>query len=68
MPDMTERKARRRVGHKDVDRDTFALAIETSGGNVRKDLQGKMRHDCLTGDPEDIVHLDWSREWPHDLP
>lgn len=25
-------------------------------------------HNCLTGDPEDIVHLDWSREWRHDLP
>lgn len=24
--------------------------------------------DCLTGDPEDIVRMDWSREWKHDLP
>lgn len=21
------------------------------------------RHDCLEGDPEDIVHVDWSDEW-----
>jgi len=21
------------------------------------------RHDCLDGDPDDIVHLDWSDEW-----
>ena len=24
--------------------------------------------DCLTGDPEDIVHMDWSDEWNHGLP
>ena len=24
--------------------------------------------DCLIGDPEDIVHLDWSGEIHHDLP
>jgi hypothetical protein len=27
-----------------------------------------VKHDCLRGDPESIVHLDWSREWRHDLP
>ena len=27
-----------------------------------------VKHDCLRGDPEGIVHLDWSREWRHDLP
>ena len=27
------------------------------------------RHpDCLVGDPEEIVHLDWSGEVHHDLP
>jgi antitoxin (DNA-binding transcriptional repressor) of toxin-antitoxin stability system len=26
------------------------------------------KHDCLKGDPEEIVHLDWSKEWRHDLP
>ncbi|OQY57617.1 MAG: hypothetical protein B6245_16120 [Desulfobacteraceae bacterium 4572_88] len=24
--------------------------------------------DCLRGDPEDIVHMDWTKEWKHDLP
>lgn len=24
--------------------------------------------DCLVGDPEDLVHLDWSGEMHHDLP
>ena len=27
-----------------------------------------VQHDCLRGDPEALVHLDWSREWRHDLP
>ncbi len=27
-----------------------------------------VKHDCLRGDPEAIVHLDWSGEWRHDLP
>lgn len=27
-----------------------------------------VKHDCLTGDPESIVHLDWSAEWKNDLP
>lgn len=26
------------------------------------------KHDCLSGDPEAIVHMDWSGEWKHDLP
>ena len=21
------------------------------------------RHNCIRGNPEDLVHLDWSREW-----
>jgi hypothetical protein len=27
-----------------------------------------VRHTCLQGDPESIVHLDWSGEWHDDLP
>ncbi len=27
-----------------------------------------IKHDCLVGDPESIVHLDWSGEWKNDLP
>lgn len=26
------------------------------------------RHNCLQCDPEEIVHLDWSKEWNDDLP
>ncbi|OAI49205.1 hypothetical protein AYO45_00460 [Gammaproteobacteria bacterium SCGC AG-212-F23] len=25
------------------------------------------RPDCIIGDPEDIVHMDWSEEWNEDL-
>jgi len=25
-------------------------------------------HDCLDCDPEDIVHMDWSKKWKNDLP
>lgn len=27
-----------------------------------------VKHECLVGDPESIVHLDWSGEWRDDLP
>ena len=27
-----------------------------------------VRHTCLQGDPESVVHLDWSGEWRDDLP
>jgi len=26
-------------------------------------LSRLVRHDCISGDPEEIVHLDWSGEW-----
>ena len=26
-------------------------------------LERLERHDVITGDPEDLVHLDWSGEW-----
>ena len=27
-----------------------------------------VKHPCIKGDPESIVHMDWSDEWQHDLP
>ncbi len=27
----------------------------------------KPHPDCIKGDPEDIVHMDWSSEWNNDL-
>ena len=26
------------------------------------------KHDCMKCDPEEIVHIDWSEAWKHDLP
>jgi len=26
-------------------------------------LANLTRRDCLIGDPEDIIHMDWSKEW-----
>ena len=26
-------------------------------------LERLKKHDCITGDPEDLVHSDWSGEW-----
>lgn len=31
-------------------------------------LSRLVEHDCVIGDPEEIVHWDWSEEWHHDLP
>ena len=30
---------------------------------LRDKLENLKRRDCLVGDPEDIVHMDWSKEW-----
>ena len=30
-------------------------------------LANLARHDCIKGDAEALVHLDWSREWKHAL-
>jgi hypothetical protein len=37
---------------------------------VRKSskLSNLTRHDCIVGNPEELVHNDWSDEWNHDLP
>lgn len=53
------------------------LEIEFKGQTLRISVQelsmNKLANlephpDCLIGDPEDIVHLDWSEEIHHDLP
>jgi Antitoxin Phd_YefM, type II toxin-antitoxin system len=39
---------------------------------VAKEKQPKLkklvRREVIVGDPEDLVHLDWSKEWRSDLP
>lgn len=51
------------------------LAVERKGillKIVPVGKQGKLArltpHACVSGDPEDLVHSDWSGEWRHDLP
>lgn len=46
------------------------LEIERKGKKLRiapepprDKLANLKRRDCLVGDPEDIVHMDWSKEW-----
>jgi hypothetical protein len=44
----------RRKGH------TLRIVSESRPGAK---LSALRRHSCLTGDPESIVHMDWSRFW-----
>lgn len=51
------------------------LEIERKGKLVRivpvekvSRIASLVKHDCLSGDMEDIVHLDWTEEWHGDLP
>ncbi len=46
------------------------LEVERKGRKLRivpepprDKLDNLKRRDCLVGDPEDIVHMDWSKEW-----
>ncbi|HYU34817.1 MAG TPA: type II toxin-antitoxin system Phd/YefM family antitoxin [Thermoanaerobaculia bacterium] len=46
------------------------LEIERNGRRLRispESPQDKLanlkQRDCLVGDPEEIVHIDWSQEW-----
>lgn len=29
----------------------------------RRKLDALKKHDCIVGDPEDLVHCDWTHEW-----
>jgi len=31
-------------------------------------LNSLKRREVIVGDPEDLVHVDWSKEWKGDLP
>ena len=46
------------------------LEIERKGKKLRivpdspgKRLDNLKKRDCIVGDPEDFVHMDWSAEW-----
>jgi hypothetical protein len=34
----------------------------------RSKLENLVKRDVIIGDPEDLVHIDWSKEWRGDLP
>ena len=51
------------------------LTIKRKGRSlkvVREGKTGKLqkltRHACIKGDPDTLVHMDWSEDWRHDLP
>jgi antitoxin (DNA-binding transcriptional repressor) of toxin-antitoxin stability system len=31
-------------------------------------LENLVKRNVIVGDPEDLVHIDWSKEWKGDLP
>lgn len=31
-------------------------------------LENLVKRDVVVGDPEDLVHMDWSQDWRGDLP
>lgn len=51
------------------------LEIERKGRTLRivpeaprSKLDNLKRRDCFIGDPDDIVEIDWSKEWNPDFP
>jgi hypothetical protein len=49
-----------------IERKGKLLQIIPRVKNVRvKDL---VKHDCINGDPEEIIHMNWTEEWHSDLP
>ena len=51
------------------------LVVKRKGQQLRvsrEDQPSKLsrlvKHECIVGDPEDLVHVDWSGEWRNDLP
>lgn len=51
------------------------LEVERKGHRLKivpeKPLQKMdclVKRDCIVGDPEQLVHIDWSTEWNDDLP
>ena len=51
------------------------LRVERKSGIVEiasvKEIKGKLnnltKHDCIVGDPDSIVHLDWSSDWKGEI-
>ena len=50
----------------EVERKGRTLQIIPKGNSSK--LSRLTKHDCIQGNPESLVHLDWSDEWKNDLP
>jgi hypothetical protein len=44
------------------------LRIVATKPKNRLDAVKKRKKSIINGDPEDLVHIDWSTYWNHDLP
>lgn len=47
-----------------IERNGYQLTIEAK--KSRSKFERLTKHDILNGDPESIVHMDWSDEWKQD--
>ena len=47
-----------------IERKSGLVEIAPVRGGV--DLDALPRHDCIVGDPDALVHVDWSSEWHGD--
>ena len=45
-----------------VERRGRRVRISVEPGDERR-VEGLPRHDCIDGDPDDLVHMDWSHLW-----
>lgn len=50
----------------EVERKGKRLIIIPAGASSKFDLL-EPHTECISGDPEDLVHTDWSQEWKPDL-
>jgi hypothetical protein len=50
----------------EIDRGGKKLLIVSKEKPAR--LTNLVRREVIVGDPEDLVHVDWSKEWRGDLP
>ena len=51
----------------EIERNGKWFRLEAMGAEKSK-LDGLLRRPLIVGDPEDLVDVDWSQTWNHDLP
>ena len=50
----------------EIDRDGKRLLLVPK--EKKSKLENLVKRDVVVGDPEDLVHMDWSQDWHGDLP